>query len=311
MNIQQFGGVTSISNFVEPSKTVDDLLQKSSAAAQDSKSLSQTHWDDVAQWIKSVIGESTRVGFHEIRFADAAVEALWHLIGVNHGDGDDSLVFRVRVHTLVGSDGKLDDKASAARALDDLRFTLKNNDRNSGANDQDPNSLWEPAPLKDFAQYSIQLKAGIPRGRFLIASGNSLIDVTGGPPSSSLEPTVRKVLSHTTVDEPQSHDIPGITDHRFKVPKDKKGPKDDVIKGIATSFVISCQVSKPIAAASAHIKDGGVLFRDATIEISDGKSTIEFAFVTRTVGKHDVELAFATSLGLTSNKKTIQVEVIE
>jgi hypothetical protein len=164
--------------------------------------------------------------------------------------------------------------------------------------------------LKDFAQHAIQLKAKVPRGRFLIASGNSLIDVSGGTSSSYLEPIVRKVLSHTTIDKPLSHHIPGVTDHRFDIPEDKKGGKDNVVKGIATSFTISCKVSSPIAAASAYVKDGGVLFRHATIVNDDGKSTIKFALVTRTVGQHDVELSFATSSGLTSNKKTVQVEVI-
>ena len=311
--IQQFGGVTGITSFhheIEPSKEVEVLLQMA-AAAPDSKSFSQIHWDDVAQWVRSVIGESTKVAFHELRFADTAVEALWHLIGVKHGNhGDDNLVFRVRTYTLVGADGKLDDKASSAQALNDLRFTLKNNDRNSGTNDGVLESFWEPAPLKDYAQHSVQLKSTVPRGRFLIASGNSLIDVSGGPSSSSLNPIIKKVLTHTTVDKPVSHDIPGVTDHRFEIPQDKKGGKDNVVKGVGTSFTISCHVSKPIAAASANVKDSGLLFRDATIVNGDGKSTVKYGFVTRSVGKHDVELAFATSSGLTSSKKVVQVEVI-
>jgi hypothetical protein len=62
------------------------LIEKSSAKTPKSKSISQAHWDNVAEWIGSVVGGKIEVAFHEVRFADEAVEALWHSIGVEYGD---------------------------------------------------------------------------------------------------------------------------------------------------------------------------------------------------------------------------------
>lgn len=69
--------------------------------------LLQVHWDIVKPWIKSIIGGSIEVAFDEIRFADGT-EVLWHFIGADYGVEDNSLVFRDRTHTRIGSDRKLD-----------------------------------------------------------------------------------------------------------------------------------------------------------------------------------------------------------
>lgn len=313
-DIAQFNGVTSVTRInpgnLRKSKMVEDLLNRSFSDI--AKSTSQVHWDDVATWAGRVIGPNIDVAFHEIHVGIAVVEALWHLTGVDYGAEDDNLVFRVKIDTCVGSDGKLDVTESSAAALNDLRFALKNTQIELGPDDEVLKTLWEPASLSEFAGYSLQLRPSISRGRILLVSGNAFIDISGSTSSASLKPIVHNVLSHTTVDKPSSLDIPKVTDHLFDIPESGRGDRDNVVKGIGTRFSVSCHVSGLIVAATADVADFGLLLQDETIErnASQNTSTVKFTFVTRTLGKHDVSLRFASVEALTSSIKEIEVEVV-
>jgi hypothetical protein len=215
-----------------------------------------------------------------------------------------NLVFRVRIHTRVGSDGKLDFAASSAVSLDDFRFTLKNTDMDLGKDDENLDNIWEGAPLTEYGQVSIQHKSGLSRGRILIVSGNCLIDASGGSSSSSLGRIVQKVLSYTTIDKTFSLDIPDVTRRVFHLPPVKDG-RDNIVKGIGTSFTVSRTVSALVAAASAKVEDLGLLVDGDTIESdrSQGTSVVKFTFITRTLGLHDVNLEFASAPAMTLTTK--------
>jgi hypothetical protein len=295
---------------VKPSKGLDSLIGKSASKAPHLKSFSQVHWDNLSEWIQSVIGTRAEVGFHETRFFNGAVEALWHLIGVDYGKEDDSLVFRVRVHNRIGSDGKLDYAASSDAALDDLKFNLKNTELDLGEDDEVLDKIWEGSKLTEYGQHAIQTQDSLPRGRHLIASGNTLIDISAGNPTTVIEPFVRKVLSYTTADKPPSLKIPYVS-HHIHLPPVKEG-RDNIVKGIGTVFEVICTVSGSVSNATAHVKDHGLLFEESIIYKDSVRtsSTVIFWFRTRKLGLHEVALVFAFAPAFVITTKKILVEVV-
>ncbi|KAF8151005.1 hypothetical protein B0H34DRAFT_678719 [Crassisporium funariophilum] len=302
-NITQHRGVTTLLRASDSTMTgtspagsnlgLESLIEK--AAVDNPKPLSQVHWHDVTQWVKSVLKERCNIAFQEIDIGSRAVEALWHLTGVDGVDGDE-LVVRVRVETCIGNDQKLDIRRSSSAALDHLRFQLKNT---------------QP-PFGDFAQYSLQYATGLPQGRILLVSGNHMIEFSGGSSSSALEPVVRVLLTHTTVDKPFSLDIPQITHHHFEIPEGSRGHASNIVKGIGSTFTVECQLDQVIAAGTTEVNDFGLLLSECTIRSNTANATsaVSFAFVTRKLGTHTVDLHFATAMALTSNSKRVQVTVV-
>jgi hypothetical protein len=308
-DIVQYPGVTGIlAAFNDDSgisKSIENFLGKFASP----KSTSQTHWDDVPQWVKQVLGDGCDIAFQQISIGNGVAESLWHLTGADGADGD--VVLRVRVETRIGENGDLNFERSSVAAYEDLAFVLKNVEIDLGPNYEGLETLWAPAPFEDHAQHALQYAAHIPEGRILLVSGNSIIDISGGSSSAILEPLVRKILTHTTVDVHSSIHIPDVTRYSYEIPEIVRGPSN-AVKGIGSSFSVKCNVDDVITTASADIEDYGVLLSRANIEIDEANksSTVTFVFVTRTLGTHDVDLRFAEALTLNTSTKRIQITVI-
>lgn len=289
------------------SDNMERLLQKSVAA--NPKALSQTHWNDVPQWIKTVLGDDCDIAFQQTRVENEFADSFWHLTGVD-GAGSD-VVVRVKAETRIGEDGNLDYERSSRAALDDLTFTLTNLQLHLGPNHEDIEALWAPASFQDHAHYAIQHAAHIPEGRILVACGNFFIDISGGSSSATLEPIARKILAHTTVDMPISLHIPNITQYSFETTDKSTGPSNE-IKGISSTFDVKCQADSVITAASASVEGDGLVLNGYKIEVGDADkiSTVTFTFETKMVGTHEINLRLGGVTMNTSAKK-VQVTVVD
>ncbi|PPQ96608.1 hypothetical protein CVT26_010740 [Gymnopilus dilepis] len=316
-NIKQHKGVTNTvwrltsSNAMNVSAATKDFLQK--CAAAEAKPLSQILWDDAAQWSQSVLGDQCHVAYKEVTLAEGVAELLYHFADAAKVGSD--VVVRVRVETHTDQDGYVDHEASASAALDYLTFQLHNHQLYLGANHEDIETLWAPAieGFEDHAQYAVQLAPDIPRGRVLIASGNYMIDISGGSSSAALAPVVRQLLMHTTIERlPGPHTIPAITDCLIDIPEDVRGA-DDEVRGIASTFNVKCQVDRMISAASADIEGFGLLLSKYDVQWNEDHktSTVIFTFVTRLAGTHDVDLHVAEAMTMATSSKRIRVSVIE
>jgi hypothetical protein len=285
------------------------FLQKCSFGI--TKQHSQIHWDDVPKWVKTILGDSCDIAFQNIDIGDGVVVLLWHLTDVEGVDGD--VVVRVRVETYIDEDGNLDVERSSRAALDHLAFRLTNCERYLGPNLEVLDTIWTPAPFENYAQYALQHSAHMSQGCIMLVSGNCMIDVSGGSSSFKLEPMLRKLLKHTTVGAPFTLHIPKVTQWSYEIPEANRSHYNS-IKGICSSFDVKCQVDDIIAAASADVKDHGLLLSRTKIEHNEASktSTVAFTFVTREVGTHDVELRFAGALSMiTSAQTSIQVLVVD
>ncbi|KAF9533764.1 hypothetical protein CPB83DRAFT_879715 [Crepidotus variabilis] len=313
-DIQIKNGVTSVlSRFASPAnakikKGVEDFLQKCSV--KNAKQSSQVHWDDVSQWVKAILGDGCEVAFQDTTVGDGVVESLWHLKGASKACSD--VMVRVWALTLVGEDGDLDYDKSCLAAFDQLAFKLQDLQLDVGPNAEKLDTLWAPTPFDDYAQYALQYAAQVTEGRFLIVSGNFMIDISGGPSSAALEPLVRKLLVHTTVDTPSSRHIPKLTKHSYEIPDINRGASDEVM-GLFTTFDLKCNVDDLVAAARADVEGHGLLLSKYTVSgDKDAKtSTVTFTFVTRAVGTHNVDFRFEEALTMNTSTKRIQITVID
>ncbi|KAF9533752.1 hypothetical protein CPB83DRAFT_844475 [Crepidotus variabilis] len=313
-DIQVMGGVTGVlaTRLTRPadstvSKGVSKFLQK--CRISNTKQSSQTHWDDVGKWAKQVLGKNCDVAFHDTILGDGVVESLWHLKGAEGVDGD--IVARVRVSTRIGQDGKLHYDHSSSAAFDDLAFALQDVELDLGPNAEKLDTLWAPAPFEEYAHHALQYGPEVAGGRFLVVSGNVMVDISGGPSSAALEPIVRKVLTHTTVDTPASLHIPKVTKQVYDIPQTNKGPSNEV-KGLFTTFDVECQVDDLVVATRADVEGHGLLLSKYTVQGNkDAKtSTVIFTFVTRAVGTHNVDLRFEEGLTMNTSAKRIQITVL-
>jgi len=293
------------------SEHVGSLIKACSADA--SKPHSQTRWDDVPSWVKTVLGDSCDVAYRKIHIGETQVDALWHLTGVK-GSGDGNVMVRVRVETRVDGDGKLDTAASSAAISKRLVAEVTNTQLDLGVDYSEISTLWVPAKLDDYGETSIQHAPGILRGRILIVSGNCMIDIRGGTSSEDLVPVARSLLKHTTAEKPFTLHVPHLARHSYHIPKANRGSQEDdrVVKGIGSSFEIKCHVDGIASSASAHVEDLGLLLSKTEIETNAANktSTVTFTFVTRKVGIHAVHLQFTESASLTVKTELIQVKVV-
>jgi len=291
------------------SENKKNLLQR--ASVSNAKLYSQVHWADVSNWAKVVLGEGCNIAFEDIDIGSGVAKTLWHLTNVDGIDGD--VVVRVRAETRTGGDGNLDIEQSSRAALDNLAYTLTDTQLDLGPNDERLDTLWVPAPFNDHAQHALQHAANVPRGRFLVVSGNFMIDISGGSSSAALEPVARKLLTHTTVDKHFSLHIPAVTRSTYEIPETSRGASNEVVKGIGSAFDVKCEVDDLIATGSADVEGHGLLLSKCQVERNEAAktSTVTFRFVTRSVGTHDVDLRFMEALTMNACAKRIQVAVVD
>lgn len=314
-NIKQYAGVVTVLKALprlddtEMADNTKMFLQRCDTSA--SKPHAQVHWEDVAPWAKSVLGGRCEVAFHDSSIGRGVAETLWHLTNVDGIDGD--IVVRIRTETCVDEDGNLHFEKSAQMAFEDFAFLLRNIELDLGPNDEGIDTIYAPAPFADYAQYALQHAAHIPDGYFLVVSGNHVISISGGSSSGALEPVVRKLLAHTTVDKPFSLHIPVVTELWYKIPEARRGGSNETVKGIASTLDVKCQVDGSVAAARADVEGHGLLLSKVDIDgnQADKTSTVTFKFVTRAVGTHDVDLHFKHSPTMTTGTKSIQITVVD
>ncbi|GLB34582.1 hypothetical protein LshimejAT787_0201470 [Lyophyllum shimeji] len=171
---------------------------------------------------------------------ERVAERLWHLTGVDGIDSD--VVVRVRAEHRSPRTETSTSKNPLRRHLT-VSLSLSRISNSILAMTTTVSALcMRPAPFDDFAHYALQYASHIAKGRFLIASGNHMITISGGSSSAALEPIARKLLTHTTVDSRLSRHIPVVPKWSYDIPEISKGSSDETVAGVGSTFNVKCHV---------------------------------------------------------------------
>ncbi|KAL5500829.1 hypothetical protein ACEPAH_9216 [Sanghuangporus vaninii] len=309
-NIEEGGGVTGIDGqtFQAPvinrsllPERIRSLIQQ--PALTTPRRVAQQNWVRLSEWINSVLGEDFRILFAQISASGTSTQASWLVAGSQNL----KLNLDLHVVTRVADDGSLNEERSFDAAFDHLASILMSTDR-------DPQEIWTQGSLNEYGVCSVQYADCIPAGRFVLVSGNAIVDIRGASSSAALLPLAHSLLAHTTVEleDPVPFAMPVVSHHFLEVPEARRRDATHTVKGTDVEFLIHCDVDARLAAASAHVADYGILFSKCDVVYAEGRdsSAVKFTFITRELGTHEVELYFSEWSMMACRTKKITVDVV-